>query len=180
MSDLLGRRKPMVVGGYFLTGASKALFAFAYGLPLLLVGRTLAWFGRGLRSPLRDAMLANSVPAEARGKAFGFHRAGDTLGAIIRPLLGVWLLSYLHPQMADPSEPFRVIFLLTLVSGLGSGVAFGLWSAKSEAPSQIKFWTTIRALPRPFWRFLWGVGTFGMGDFARTLLIIASTQLLIP
>ncbi len=181
ISDRLGHRKPMAVGGYFLTGASKALFAFAYGLPLLLVGRTLAWFGRGLRSPLRDAMLANSVPAEARGKAFGFHRAGDTLGAIIGPLLAVGLLAYFHPRTTDPSEPFRIIFLLTLIPGLGSGVAFAaLVREKRGAPSQIKFWTTIKALPQSFRRFLSGVGIFGMGDFARTLMILAATQLLTP
>lgn len=180
-SDRLGRRKPIVVGGYFLTGAAKALFAIAYGLRLLLAGRTLAWFGRGIRSPLRDAMLVNSVPAEDRGKAFGFHRAGDTLGAIIGPLLGVWLLAYFHPRTSDPSEPFRIIFLLTLIPGLGSGVAFAaLVREKRSVPSRTKFWMTVRALPHSFGRFLWGVGIFGMGDFARTLMILAATDLLTP
>jgi MFS family permease len=180
-SDRLGHRKPIVVGGYFLTGASKALFALAYGWPLVLLGRTLAWFGRGVRGPLRDTMLANSVSAEDRGKAFGFHRAGDTIGAIIGPLLGVWLLAYLHPRTSDPSEPFRIIFLLTLIPGLGSGIAFAaLVREMRGAPSQIKLWTTVRALPRPFLRFLSGVGVFGMGDFARTLMILAATQLLTP
>ncbi len=181
ISDRLGHRKPMVVGGYFLTGASKALFALAYGLPLLLAGRTLAWFGRGFRSPLRDALLANSVPAEDRGKAFGFHRAGDTLGAIIGPLLGVWFLAYLQPQTTDPSEPFRIIFLLTLIPGLGSGVAFAaLVRERRGAPSRMEFWTTVKALPPSFRRLLAGVGIFGMGDFARTLMILAATQLLTP
>jgi MFS family permease len=181
ISDRLGHRKPMVVGGYFLTGVSKALFALAYGLPLLLAGRTLAWFGRGFRSPLRDALLANSVPAEDRGKAFGFHRAGDTLGAIIGPLLGVWFLAYLHPRTTDPSEPFRIVFLLTLIPGLGSGVAFAaLVRERRGAPSRMKFWTTVKALPPSFRRFLAGVGIFGMGDFARTLMILAATQLLTP
>jgi MFS family permease len=181
LSDRLGRRKPVTVGGYFLTGASTALFAFASGWPLVLVGRALGWFGRGIRGPLRDAMLANSVPAEARGKAFGFHRAGDTLGAIIGPLLAVALLAYLHPRAADPSSPFRVVFLLTLIPGLGSGAAFAvLVREKRSAPSEMRFWTTLRSLPHSFRQFLWGVGIFGMGDFARTLMILAATQLLAP
>jgi MFS family permease len=181
LSDRLGHRKPITVGGYFLTGASKALFALAYGWPLVLVGRTLAWFGRGMRGPLRDAMLANSVSAEDRGKAFGFHRAGDTLGAIIGPLLGVWLLAYLHPRISDAATPFRIIFLLTLIPGLGSGIAFAvLVREKRGIPSEIRFWTTIRALPHSFRRFLYGVGIFGIGDFARTLMILAATQLLKP
>ena len=58
LSDRLGHRKPITVGGYLLTGLSKGLFAFAYGWPLILVGRVLGWFGRGIRGPLRDAMLA--------------------------------------------------------------------------------------------------------------------------
>ena len=181
LSDRLGHRKPIAVGGYFLTGVAKALFAFAHGWPLVLVGRVLGWFGRGIRGPLRDAMLANSVPAEARGKAFGFHRAGDTLGAIIGPLFGVGLLAYLHPQSADLSAPFRTIFLLTLIPGLGSGVAFAIFvREKRSPPSQTKFWATLKAMPRPFRRFLVGVGIFGMADYARTLLILAATQLLTP
>jgi MFS family permease len=181
MSDRLGHRKPVTVGGYFLTGASQALFALARGWPLVLVGRTVGWFGRGVRAPLRNALLANSVPAEDRGKAFGFHRAGDTVGAIIGPLLGVWLLASFHSRTNDPSEPFRIVFLLTLIPGLGSGVAFAtLVREKRSAPSQIKLWVTIKALPQSFLRFLAGVGIFGMGDFARTLMILAATRLLTP
>lgn len=180
-SDRLGHRKSITVGGYFLTGVSKSLFAFAYGWPLVLLGRTLGWFGRGVRGPLRDAMLASSVPSEARGKAFGFHRAGDTLGAIIGPLLAVGLLAYLHHRSSDPSVPFRLVFLLTLIPGLGSGAAFAiLVREKRSAPSDLKLWRTVKALPHSFRRYLWGVGVFGMGDFARTLMILAATLVLTP
>ena len=82
-----------------------AIFAFAAGWPLVLVGRTLAWFGRGVRGPLRDAILAESVSGESRGKAFGFHRAGDTLGAIIGPLCAVGLLALLQ-RHATLRRPF--------------------------------------------------------------------------
>jgi len=180
VSDRLGHRKPITVGGYLLTGVSTGIFAFAYGWPLVLVGRVLGWLGRGIRGPLRDAMLASSVPPEARGKAFGFHRAGDTLGAIIGPLLGVALLSYL-PRDADPSAPFRTVFLLTLIPGLGSAIAFALMvREKRGTPSARKFWPSLGALPKPFRLFLWGVGIFGMGDFARTLIILAAAHLLTP
>lgn len=181
MSDRIGHRKPAVVGGYFVTGASQALFALANGWPWILVGRTVGWFGRGVRSPLRNAMLANSVGPDDRGKAFGFHRAADTIGAIIGPLLGVWLLAYLGAHARNPAAPFRTIFLLTLIPGLGAGVAFaGLVREKEAAPAAIKLWKTVKALPRNFRRFLSGVGVFGMGDFARTLMILAATDLLAP
>ena len=181
LSDRLGHRKPITVGGYFLTGISTSLFAFAYGWSLVLIGRTLGWFGRGIRGPLRDAMLASSVPPEARGKAFGFHRAGDTVGAIIGPLAAVGILSYFHPRTHDATTPFRIIFLLTLIPGLGSGVAFAvLVREKRGTPSRLAFWASVKELPQSFRRCLWGIGVFGMGDFARSLMILAATQLLTP
>ncbi len=181
LSDRLGHRKPITVTGYFITGTAKALFAFAHGWGLVLFGRVFGWFGKGIRGPLRDAMLTESVPADSRGKAFGFHRAGDTIGAIIGPLVGVGLIAWLHPRAVDPSSPFRTIFLLTLIPGLGSGFAFAFMVRETRrAPSAPKFWTAIRNLPVPFRRFLVGVGLFGMGDFAHTLMIMAATQLLAP
>ncbi len=180
-SDRIGKRKPITVVGYFLTGVAKSLFAFAYGWPLILAGRLVGWFGKGIRKPLRDALLTESVPPNARGKAFGFHRAGDTIGAIIGPLAGVLLLAWMQPHATDISQPFRTIFLLTLIPGLGSGLAMALMVRETaRRPSPAKFWTAIRSLPKPYIRFLTGVGIFGMGDFAHTLMILAATQLLAP
>ena len=181
LSDRLGHRKTIAVAGYFLSGTSKALFAFAYNWPLILAGRVIAWFGRGIRGPLRDAMLAESVPAQTRGKAFGFHRAGDTAGAIIGPLIGVALLSYLGPHSVDPSRPFRIAFLLTLIPGLASAVTFAALVHETRKPgSRTSLWASVGTLPRPFGRFLLGVGIFGAGDYSHTLMILAATQLLAP
>jgi len=180
-SDRLGHRKAITTAGYALTGGAFALFAVAVTWPLVLVGRMVAWFGRGIRGPLRDAMLAESVAPGDRGKAFGFHRAGDTLGAIIGPLMAAGLMFLLQPYAsANPSMPFRIIFLLTLMPGLGSAVAFALMVQEKRRPANhgIKFWASVRALPRSFRRFLVGVGIFGAGDFSHTLLILAATQLL--
>ena len=179
-SDRIGHRKAIVSVGYFLTGTVLALFAAAISWPLILLGRVISWFGRGVRSPLRDAMLAESVTPEVRGKAFGLHRAGDTVGAIIGPLLGVWLLSILpHP---NPSSPFRIIFVLSLVPGLASVLSFVLLVQEKRHPDNrsLRFWGAVRELPKPYTRFLQGVGVFGLGDFSHTLLILAATQLLTP
>ena len=129
--DKIGHRKRWTVVGYFLTAVSKAIFAFAFAWPLILLGRSIGWLGRGIRSPLRDAMLAESVAPQDRGKAFGFHRAGDTAGAVAGPLAAFGLLSWLagHPGLVgalekwipslagSPGLDFRFIFLLTLVPG---------------------------------------------------------------
>ena len=181
-SDRIGHRKPIAVGGYALTGAAKALFAFAAGWPLVLTGRVLAWFGRGIRGSLRDAMLVESVEPADVGKAFGFHRAGDTIGAIIGPLLGVAAIGLLHGRFVDPSMPFRVVFLLTLIPGLGSALAFALMvRERRRAPNhEIRFWSSVRSLPRAYRRCLVGVFIFGLADFAPTLLILRATDLLTP
>lgn len=177
-SDRIGARKPIVTGGYFLTGTALALFALAWSWPLILIGRLVGWFGRGVRSPLRDAMLAESVAPEARGKAFGLHRAGDTLGAVIGPLIGYALIATLpHPS---PGAAFRTVFVLSLLPGIASAVAFAVLVREIRRPRRegLRFWGAMRETPAPYRSFLWGVGLFGLGDFAPTLLILAATQLL--
>jgi len=181
LSDRAGRRKPIAVGGYFITGSSSALFALAAGWPFILFARALGWFGRGIRGPARNAILAESVPAESRGKAFGFERAGDTVGAILGPLIAVALLAYFHPHAAGPTAPFRVVFLITLIPGLACALVFLLLVRdKPVTGSPVKFFAAVRQLPQSFRRFLVGVGTFGMGDFSHTLMILAATELLLP
>lgn len=179
-SDRLGHRKGIVALGYFLTGTALAMFAVAVSWPLILLGRVVSWFGRGIRGPLRDAMLSESVRPEARGRAFGLHRAGDTLGAVVGPLIGVGLLAIL--PASTPSAPFRAIFLLSLIPGLASVLSFILLVREKRRPENttLRFWGALRDLPGPYIRFLQGVGLFGLGDFSHTLLILAATQLLTP
>ncbi|MCU0603303.1 MAG: MFS transporter, partial [Desulfobacterales bacterium] len=90
----LGHRKLLVVVGYGLTPFGQVLIAMATGWPLLLAGRVVSWFGKGLRGPLRDAIVTQAIGPETRGRAFGFHRAMDTVGAVAGPLLGVALLGW--------------------------------------------------------------------------------------
>ncbi len=181
-SDRIGHRKTITVCGYALTGASTGIFAFAAGWPLVLAARVIGWFGRGIRRSLRDAMLAESVDPAHVGKAFGFHRAGDTLGAIIGPLLGVAVIGLLHARFSDASTPFRIVFLLTLIPGLGAALAFALMvRERRRTPNHaLTFWHSVRSLPPPYRRFLVGVFVFGLADFAPTLLILRATDVLSP
>lgn len=195
-SDKIGHRKLWTVTGYFLTGISKALFAFAFAWPLILVGRVIGWLGKGIRGPLRDAMLADSVTPQDRGKAFGFHRAGDTAGAVAGPLGAYCLLAYFstHTSVMDSLEQwlpwiagasggqFRVIFLLTLIPGLLSvaSMAFLVKEKRRARNPELKFWGVLDALPGDFRVFLVAVLLFGMADFAPTLMILRATTLLEP
>lgn len=94
-SDRLGR-KPFVVGGYSVAGLGKVFVVTATAWPLFFVGRVIDRVGKGLRSTPRDALIHDSVPPEHLGKAFGFHRAGDNVGAVIGPLLALGGLSLLN------------------------------------------------------------------------------------
>jgi MFS family permease len=94
-SDRIGR-KPFVVAGYSVAGLGKILVVTATAWPLFFLGRVIDRFGKGLRSTPRDALIHDSVPPEHLGKAFGFHRAGDNLGAVIGPLLALGGLSLLN------------------------------------------------------------------------------------
>jgi MFS family permease len=93
-----------VVLGYALTPVGQGLIALAGGWPLLLLGRLVSWFGKGLRGPLRDTIVAQAITPDTRGRAFGFHRAMDTLGAVAGPLLGVTLLGWAQGHWCGCAE----------------------------------------------------------------------------
>ncbi len=183
IADKLGHRKLLVLIGYSLTPAGQILIALAVGWPLLLMGRAVSWFGKGLRGPLRDAIVIQSISRETRGRAFGFHRAMDTVGAVLGPLLGVALLGWAQTwRWQDPSGPFRLVLWVSVIPGFLAVLAF-LTLVKDPAHSPnlaLRFFTSIRALPGRFKRYLAAVGVFGSGDFSHSLLILAATQLLTP
>lgn len=179
-SDKIGHRKRMIVTGQFFTGAGLSLFAFANGWGMILLGRMVSWFGRGLRGTLRDAMLTESVAPEFRGRAFGFHRTGDTVGAVIGPMMGVVLLSWLPHTI--PAAPFRTIFLFSLIPGLAAPLAFLIMVKETRRQPRpwLNFFRSVGELPAAFRRMLIAVGLFGSGDFSPSLLILAAATLLRP
>lgn len=178
LSDRIGRRKPFVVAGYLATGLASGVIALAGGFPLVLVGKVFGWFGRGIRGPLRDAMLTDAIPESARGRAFGFHRAGDTLGAILGPMLAVALLT----TSAGLLETARRLLWWSLLPGVLSALVFALLVGERGRTirPQHSFRLALQQMPSRFRRYLLGVGIFGAGDFAHSMLILAATQLLAP
>lgn len=179
LSDRLPRRKPLAVAGYAITAVTTAALALAAVWPVLALLRVAAWVGKGLRGPPRNAMLAASVDAKDRGKAFGVHRAGDTVGAILGPLAAAWLLGFAD---AGQLEGVRAALAWTLVPGLLSVLAMALLVVEPPrvalAPKGVS--ASVGAMPPAFRRFLVGVGLFGLGDFTHSLLILAAVELLTP
>jgi MFS family permease len=97
-SDKVGR-KPFVTAGYTMAGIGKLFVVLATTWPLVFFGRVIDRIGKGMRSSPRDALINDSVETEDLGKAFGFHRAGDNLGAVIGPTLALIGLSLLNDDV---------------------------------------------------------------------------------
>ncbi len=183
VADKLGHRKLLVLVGYGLTPLGQALIALAAGWPLILLGRMVSWFGKGLRGPLRDAIVIQAVTPETKGRAFGFHRAADTIGAVLGPLLGVALLGWAQGLHWDGAAgPFRLVLWLSVIPGALAVLAFlTLVRDPQHSPNPaLKFFSSLRTLPARFKRYLGAVGLFGIGDFSHSLLILATTTLLTP
>ncbi len=174
-TDRLPRRKPIAVAGYLLTALGTAAFALASAPWHLLLARATAWLGRGVRTPVRKALMAAEVPRENYGRAFGFERMMDTIGAIIGPATAFWLLQYFDYRYAP-------VFAATLIPGLlaAAVIAFLVRERARTPVLHISFGERLRALPARYRRFLVAVGLFGAGDFAHTLLILLATQKLAP
>ena len=95
LSDRTRRRKPLVVAGYALASAVRPLVAIAQTATHVLLIRIVDRLGKGIRGAPRDALIADSVEPEMRGRAFGFHRAADHAGAVVGPLIVFVLISQL-------------------------------------------------------------------------------------
>ena len=183
IADKLGHRKLLVLVGYGLTPVGQVLMALSLGWPLILLGRIVSWFGKGLRGPLRDAIVIQAVSQKTRGRAFGFHRAMDSVGAVCGPLLGVALLGLAQTwHWSNPAGSFRFVLWLSIIPGVLAVIAFLtlVKDPKQSANPGLKFFKTLRGLPSRFKHYLGAVGIFGLGDFSHSLLILAVTQLLTP
>lgn len=93
------RRRPLIGLGYGLSSVAKPLIGLAGAWPVALAGRFVDRVGKGVRTSPRDALLAGDTPPEIRGRAFGFHRAADTAGAVVGPLLGLALYEAFDHQL---------------------------------------------------------------------------------
>ncbi len=111
ISDRIRKRKLLIFIGYALSAAVKPLLALATQSWHVLIVRFADRFGKGIRTAPRDAIIADSTVSTAFGKAYGFHRAMDTLGAILGPLLAFLILSISH-------QSYRLLFALAFIPGL--------------------------------------------------------------
>jgi MFS family permease len=112
LSDRIGRRKPFLLMGYGLSGVAKAAMAAVTAWPQMLGLRFGDRVGKALRNPPRDAIIADSSAPRMLGRSFGLHRAMDTFGAAIGPLVAWGLLAQWGHLGA---EGYRRIFLASAI-----------------------------------------------------------------
>jgi MFS family permease len=127
VSDRIGRRTILVGTGYGTSVAAKALYLVAASWPLVLVARVGDRIGKGIRTAPRDALIADSIAPEARGRAFGLHRAMDTTGAVVGVALAALIVGATQgdaPLLSD--ETFRLIALVALVPGIAALVVIAV------------------------------------------------------
>ncbi len=174
-TDRLPRRKPIAVAGYIVTALGTAAFGLATNAWHVLFARASAWLGRGVRTPVRKALLAASVPPAAYGRAFGLERAMDTMGAIVGPLSALAILE-------ATQHNYRALFAWTLLPGLlaAAVIGFVVNERTRSAVAHVSFGERLRSLPHPYRKFVAAVALFGAGDFAHSMLILLAAQKLAP
>jgi MFS family permease len=170
-SDRIAWRKRMAVGGYGATVFGLGLLVAIASWPQVILARSLAWMGRGLRQPIRSAMLAGSVEKEDLGKAFGFHEALDTLGALLGPAIAFALIATGHN--------FQSVFWVALVPGVFCVALFALITKdpRRTAPEPV----SLRVpMPAGFWRLMQPVAIFGLGNFATAFFTLRAAEIMQP
>jgi MFS family permease len=169
------RRRATAVGGYASTALLGGLVGVATSVWQVGALRAASWTARGLRVPARNALLADVVPAAAYGRAYGFERAMDNLGAVGGPLLALALVALFS---------VRTAIVLSIIPGLLAVVAI-LYAIRHTARPSEQQRRPLRIRVRPvlrgeLGRLMIGIGVFEAGNIAATLLILRATELLKP
>jgi MFS family permease len=162
------QRRPLIGVGYGLAACGKMVIALAAAWPLVLVGRVLDRLGKGVRGAPRDGLLVEGVPPAAVGRAFGFHRTADTLGAVIGPLLG--LAGY---QLLDHRiRPLLWVAVVPAILSVLLVAAVRERHRERPAHRSRNFFAGAGELQRPYWRVVVVLALFSLVNFPDALLLL--------
>lgn len=172
LSDRYRSRKPFVVTGYSFSAVSKIILSLATSWPFVLFARFIDRFGKGVRTSPRDALIAESSENFLRGRAFGFHRALDTLGAVLGPLFALLAIHFLNNH-------FRLIFFLAFIPSVIGVVLLVIFVAEKRkemhlSPALNFNW---RNFDSSFKIFLFISFIFAMGNSSDAFLILRAQNL---
>ncbi|MHA3093097.1 MFS transporter [Acinetobacter brisouii] len=178
ISDYIGKRKGLAVIGYTLGALTKPLFAVAPTIGLVLTARLLDRVGKGVRDAPRDALIADIVPEQIRGAAFGLRQALDTVGAFLGPLLAAGL-------MLLWANDFRAVFWVAVIPGL-MAVALLLFGIREpehqEAPKRTNpiRRENLKRLSGSYWWVVSIGAVFTLARFSEAFLVLRAQQSGVP
>jgi MFS family permease len=175
LADDAARRRTTAVGGYTTTAVLSGLIGVAGTTWQAGILRAAAWTARGLRVPARNALLADTVTPRAYGRAYGFERAMDNLGAIGGPLLALALVALVGVREA---------ILLSIIPGLlaAGAIVYAIHHVPrlerhQRQPLRLRLRPVMRGR---LGRLMGAPGAFEFGNVAATLLILRATELFEP
>jgi MFS family permease len=170
ISDRLPRRKPLIVAGYTLSSLMRPLVAAAAAPWHVLAIRTADRIGKGVRGAPRDALLAEVTAAEDLGRAYGFHRGMDHVGAVAGPLIASALLLW--------RQELRLVFALAAVPALASVLVlvFGVQEAPRVISARTATTRPVAPLPPGLRRYLFVLAVFTLGNSSDAFLLLRAQQ----
>jgi len=171
-SDKFDRRKPFILGGYGLSSLVKPLLIWARTPAQVLGIRISERVGKGVRSAPRDALIADSTANEVRGKAYGFHKAMDSTGAVLGPIV---TLAIILIVMSTQMHMFRLVFTIAVVPAFLAVLVIVPFVREKELSARVShksFTKGLRQLGRPFWLLLIVVIIFYLGEISYAFFIL--------
>jgi MFS family permease len=166
------RRRPLVALGYGMSSLAKPVIGLAQGWGIVLGARFFDRVGKGVRTSPRDALIAADAPPEIRGAAFGFHRAADTAGAVVGPLIGLGLYELLDHEL-------RPLFFVAFVPAAISVFLIALvreHPPPRATPLDAPRGAPLRELPGAYWRVVAPLAVFGLVNFSDAFLILRASE----
>jgi len=166
-------KRPLIATGYGMAALGKVIVAAAGAWPGVLTGRVVDRLGKGIRGAPRDALLVEGVESGSRGRVFGFHRAMDTLGAVVGPLIGLAGYELLDHRIAP-------LLYVAIIPAVLSVLLIFLVREKPRTgprPPRQPIFSGFRDLPKRFWRVSAVVVGFGLVNFPDALLLLRLNEI---
>jgi len=170
LSDWLGKRKLLAVLGYGLAALTKPLFPLATTIDTILAARFIDRIGKGIRGAPRDALIADIVPPERRGAAYGLRQSLDTAGAVAGPLLAVLFMSLLN-------DDIRAVFWVAVVPAIAAVLVLVFAVREPGHAEMTEPKSPLRASSlMQFDRLYWGIVAVGavltLARFSEAFLVL--------
>ncbi len=166
-SDRLARRLPITIGGYSCSTLGRVILAAANAWPMVLVARLVDRLGKGVRGAPRDALIADTVAKDVRGRAFGLHRAADNFGAVLGVLVA-------YAAIRGGHELREVVRWSIAPAVLGVAVMFFAREPCTRAPARTPpaMRDAWRAMPRRLKAYLALAALFALGNSSNQFLLL--------